>query len=719
MKKVRFALALAGLFLVSKSPAISLDDIQLWTGSGTNRAALVVEWNPPIVFNNTTVPAPVANKTLVWGYRFNGSATGTQMFNAIVAANPQLYAVETIDPMFGTGITAIGFNLNGSGLAGLTDGTVTNLANTFTNGILTNPNLNADATYPLNSGDLFWSSDFNGPYWQIWNELGDSGGFTNSPNRGTNAFFNPSTYNHGQWAYAQSGLDGLTLTNGSWIGFSIAPDGYPSNTNDPSYSTNLFIFNNDVQAPPSPDGTYVAYVCNTNDFAVQIVSTNNIYTTSPYNNPAAVLGRPTLKFIDHFTPHQTSIIHRTKIVEPPYWTDPNTNDVITEISSGGQITVNMGRKIYDDPNNPYGVDLIVYGNSFFSASGYSGSEVNDFTDLGVATLSTGIFGHSTTVSVSQDGTNWYAFSNTPVLFPDNAYRWDDTNHSWTDEEMNPTKPLNPFINTNNFGGQSVASGLDQFIRAAGGTGYDLKASGLPWIQYVRVQPGAGTYTVIDAIAAVDPVVVGDALSIAPDNLASGITNLVFQNPANSSQNLITVNFDSVSGIAKVSTVALSEFSAFAPVIGNVSSAYQITLKPVTGTSAINYVSDIGLRAGSSYAGNGGDLRVYQWNGTNWTSQPFTFNPANNQVLVAGVTNLSAFVVSQIVPPQLNIQTSTNGFAFQFTPVANGTHILERSTDLVNWTPIATNTATGTQPVTLPDNAAPADKAFYRLRLTLP
>ena len=90
-----------------------------------------------------------------------------------------------------------------------------------------------------------------------------------------------------------------------------------------------------------------------------------------------------------------------------------------------------------------------------------------------------------------------------MLFPDNAYRWDDTNDSWTDEEMNPTKPLNPFVYTNNFIGQSVASGLDQFIGAAGGTGYDLKASGFPWIQYVRVQPGAGTYTVIDAIAAVE------------------------------------------------------------------------------------------------------------------------------------------------------------------------------------------------------------------------
>jgi hypothetical protein len=710
MKKVRFALALAGLFLVSKSPAISLDDIQIWTGSGTNRAALVVEWNSPVVFNSTTVPPPIANKTLVWGYRFNGTPTGTQMLDAVLAADPKLYVVA--DETYGTFVESIGYNLNDNGVIGVTDGASSNF---ITGGLLTNATVNVDAATPLNSGDLFWSGYF-GPNWQVWTELGDSGGFEASPNRGTNAYWNATTGDHGQWEYASYGLDDLLLTNGSWIGFSVSAAGYPTDTNDPSYYTNLAIFNNDEQAPPSPDGTYTAYVCNTNDFAVQIVSTNNVYNVSPYNNPLAVLGRPTLKFIDHFTPHQISIIHRSKIVEPPYWTDPNTNDVITEISSGGQITVNMGRKIYDDPNNPYGVDLIVYGNSFFSASGYGGSAVNDFTDLGIATLGSGIFGHSTTVSVSQDGTNWYAFGNTPVLFPDNAYRWDDTNHSWTDEQMNPTKPLNPFVYTNNFGGQSVASGLDQFIGEVGGTGYALKASGLPWIQYVRVQPGEGTYTVIDAIAAVDPVVVGDALSIAPDNLASGITNLVFQKPDDTSQNLITVNFDSVSGVAKVSTVGLSEFSAFAPVTGNVSSAYQITLKPVNGSSAINYVADIGLRTGENFTGNGCDLRVYQWCGTNWTSQPFTFNPTNNEVLVAGVTNFSAFVVSQIIPPQLNIQNLPNGFAFHFTPVANCTHILERSADLVTWTPIFTNAPASAQPVTLQDTNAPAGNAFYRVLL---
>ena len=230
---------------------------------------------------------------------------------------------------------------------------------------------------------------------------------------------------------------------------------------------------------------------------------------------------------------------------------------------------------------------------------------------------------------------------------------------------------------------------------------------------------SGDYTVIDAIGAVNPVAVGDALSITPANLISGVTNLDFQKPRNLSQTLISLNFDSVSTNARVSTVSLHEFSSFAPVVGNVSSAYQLQARPVIGTNAVALQADIGLRAGDNYSGNGSDLRVYQWNSTNWTSQPFTFNPANNQVLIAGVTNFTAFVVSQIVPPNLSAQNSTNGFAFQFAPVANCPHVLERSTDLVNWTPIYTNTLPSSQPVTWQDTNAPAGNAFYRVHLIVP
>src|ERR1035438_5012145 len=107
MKKIRSWLALAGLFLVSKSSAVPLDGIQFWTGTGTNRAALVVEWSTPESLADTTVPPPIADKSLVWGYRFNGTATAAKMFTAIVAADLRLYAVGTVDPQYGLGIYGI------------------------------------------------------------------------------------------------------------------------------------------------------------------------------------------------------------------------------------------------------------------------------------------------------------------------------------------------------------------------------------------------------------------------------------------------------------------------------------------------------------------------------------------------------------------------------------------------------------------------------------
>lgn len=255
MKKSFVTLALAGSLLVAKTSAVSLDDIQFWTGAGTNRAALVVEWTTPESMTNSTVPAPIADQSLVWGYRFNGTATATQMLLAILAADPRFYVVD-YDGWGATFIVGIGYNLAGGGALGLTDGTATNY---FTNNFLTNYTVNIDAAWPLNPNDLYWGG-FNGPSWEFWTELGDAGGFLNCPDRGTNAYWtpddpsNPYSGTHGQWALAQYGLDDLYLTNGSWIGFSVAASEYESDTNAP--------YNTHKHAPKLPDPTITALVKN-------------------------------------------------------------------------------------------------------------------------------------------------------------------------------------------------------------------------------------------------------------------------------------------------------------------------------------------------------------------------------------------------------------------------------------------------------------------------
>ena len=60
----------------------TFDDIEFWVGTGANRAALVIDW----VEGSTEPPA------LVWGYRWDGTARGSDMLTAIVAADPRLFA---------------------------------------------------------------------------------------------------------------------------------------------------------------------------------------------------------------------------------------------------------------------------------------------------------------------------------------------------------------------------------------------------------------------------------------------------------------------------------------------------------------------------------------------------------------------------------------------------------------------------------------------------
>jgi len=259
MQKIGLSLALASLLLVSKSAAVSLDEIQFWTGSGTNRAALVVEWSSPQSFGSSTVPAPVADKSLVWGYRFNGTTTAAQMLQAIAATDPRLHVVD-FTGWGSTFIVGIGYDIfAGGGTPGIADGVTTNF---FTNNLLTDYTVDIDAAALLNTNNLYWGG-YNGPNWEVWTELGGAGGFLNCPNRGTNAYWmpddleNPYSGVHGQWELAQFGLDALTLTNGSWVGFSVAA-GYDDYTDYTAYMPYLF----NKRAPASPDPRVTALVKN-------------------------------------------------------------------------------------------------------------------------------------------------------------------------------------------------------------------------------------------------------------------------------------------------------------------------------------------------------------------------------------------------------------------------------------------------------------------------
>jgi hypothetical protein len=74
MKKTFLGLLLAAPLacLQAQAPVQGFNDIRFWAGSGTNQAALVLQWN------DSGIPA-----SLVWGYRWNGNATGLDMLRAV------------------------------------------------------------------------------------------------------------------------------------------------------------------------------------------------------------------------------------------------------------------------------------------------------------------------------------------------------------------------------------------------------------------------------------------------------------------------------------------------------------------------------------------------------------------------------------------------------------------------------------------------------------
>ena len=85
--------------------AVSFDAIAFWVGSVANRAAVVVDFNDG-----------QATQSYVWGYRWNGTATGEQALDAIVASDPFLTATKGSFAGFGSFLESVEYAAPNTGL---------------------------------------------------------------------------------------------------------------------------------------------------------------------------------------------------------------------------------------------------------------------------------------------------------------------------------------------------------------------------------------------------------------------------------------------------------------------------------------------------------------------------------------------------------------------------------------------------------------------------
>jgi hypothetical protein len=202
MKKLVLTV-LSGL-LVSISARAQTDlfsTIQNWTGTGANEAGLVIDW-----YNGTT------SKALMWGYRWNGSATGEQMFDAIVASDPRLFAeVSDFDTGFGTIVFGIGYAATGDEPIQLSPSLNFNSQNLALVGSYSAEDDNRTA---VNAGDL-WLEGWDDGYWALYNS--------------TDARL---SVNESDWDSADSGITDQTLANGDFDGFIFAPGFNSPNPSD-------------------------------------------------------------------------------------------------------------------------------------------------------------------------------------------------------------------------------------------------------------------------------------------------------------------------------------------------------------------------------------------------------------------------------------------------------------------------------------------------------
>jgi hypothetical protein len=215
----------------------------------------------------------------------------------------------------------------------------------------------------------------------------------------------------------------------------------------------------------------VAYDYDANDFAVEVVNYiegdgvgYDVISLEFYNQPETALGRATL-----VTTGDLDIGPGVPMEVVPVYPAWRAFEIVT-IGDGGELVLRFGHRVSDDENNPYGIDFIVFGNARWRIAG--GGSWGPGSDPEAVTVGSTFYKERGIVSVSQDGVNWYSFSN--GLYADDfaataSYQWDDVNDVWS-EELDPTRPVDPNLSIADFDGNSVAEIINIYDGSAGGDG---------------------------------------------------------------------------------------------------------------------------------------------------------------------------------------------------------------------------------------------------------
>jgi hypothetical protein len=222
-------------------------------------------------------------------------------------------------------------------------------------------------------------------------------------------------------------------------------------------------------------------------FATAVISyVPGIGAAAGYTNPNAALGSPERFTGEGFLPQAVTPF------QPAF-----TSNELVSIGMGGSLVLSFDHDVQNDPRNPYGVDLLVFGNAFCADADAPNGVIASF------------FAEGGTIAVSPDGIAW---TTVPLLaadgpFPTLGYRdvgpYDTRPGSLLTDF---TRPVDPALAGSSLVGLDWQTLVDAYDGSGGGVGVDLTSVSLAAIRYVRITGPAtfGMSPEIDAIADVSP-----------------------------------------------------------------------------------------------------------------------------------------------------------------------------------------------------------------------
>jgi hypothetical protein len=210
-------------------------------------------------------------------------------------------------------------------------------------------------------------------------------------------------------------------------------------------------------------------------------------TSEPFTNPQTALGQPT-RFAG--TPETFGT------ATTPFSSAYRSYEIVS-IGAGGSLTLQFAEPVVDHPLNPFGIDLLIFGNSFYSI------------DFGAGTATGAIDANIGVIEVSANGVDYVPVNGgADGKFPTVGYL--DTTDPFAATAGSVlsdfTKPVNPAALAN-VAGLNTAQIIAAYDGSGGGSGIDLAGSGLSSISFVRISNPAGSLRTIeiDALADVQAV----------------------------------------------------------------------------------------------------------------------------------------------------------------------------------------------------------------------